>query len=765
MIHRARTALLTLALLVPLVLSPLLMAAPARATVAASEPRVSVTLTGISPQVLRPGQDLTVTATVTNDGPLPVAEPRVGVHLDASRRFVSRSSLDLWREAGTDGATGATVLTQDLPEPLAPGETREVTLTLPAGSTGLRNAPTTWGARGLAVGVVDRADPARARLGLARTFLLWFPDQPVTPTRVSVLAPVVGPPGHPLDPAWAAAVEQQTTPGGRLAELLAATGAHSVVTWALDPALVRSVAPGRGTPASQAPGGLAQVPAGPAAQAWARALTDAVSARDVMLLPYADADVAALAHNGAGPLWEEAVERSEDAARSLRLPATSGIVWPAGGLLDEVTADVVTGRTGPEDRPVAVVAPSVLPPPDRLTYTPSGRTTVTTPAGPITALVADPRLSRALTTGETIGVAQDPATDDDPDGSPGDGDPVTGGAPGPPTAPTTPATAAQDLLAELAVITRERPSDGRHVLMTVPRDWAPDADVASAQLAALSAAPWVQPTPLAALLGLPDDDVDRGTLPVRIVRPSEVNAAQLGAARRALDTRARLAQMIPEPEMLMAGADEELLSLTSVAWRSEPARRAEALEATVARTEALRDAVHAPAGSTLNVISTNVELPVRVANDLDQPVTITVALRPGDARLIAEEERTVTVPAGAEELVQIPVHGIQSADVPVTVVLSTTDGTVIDDSTVLDVRVRAEWEGIGTAVLAALLALGLVTGLIRSIRRGRTGRRAAPWTGSGPDTLSPEEQALARSGAGPAAERQAERHSTSDVPR
>jgi len=56
------------------------------------------------------------------------------------------------------------------------------------------------------------------------------------------------------------------------------------------------------------------------------------------------------------------------------------------------------------------------------------------------------------------------------------------------------------------------------------------------------------------------------------------------------------------------------------------------------------------------------------------------------------------------------------------------------------VRVRAEWEGIGTAVAGSLLALGLVIGVVRTIRRGRTSRRVGPPAVAGPDALSPEEQ-------------------------
>src|SRR5690606_8220470 len=104
-------------------------------------------------------------------------------------------------------------------------------------------------------------------------------------------------------------------------------------------------------------------------------------------------------------------------------------------------------------------------------------------------------------------------------------------------ATTTPATAAQDVLAELAVVTRERPSDSRHLLLTVPRDWHPDPEIASAQLAALSASPWVRTESVSALVGAPDPEVERGTLPEQRSEGDEISETQLDALEETLATR------------------------------------------------------------------------------------------------------------------------------------------------------------------------------------------------------------------------------------
>jgi hypothetical protein len=677
-----------------------LAAAPPASAVIADDSGLplEVLITEVSPQVLGVGQDLILRVQVRNTGSATVAQPRVLVHLDRNA-FISRSSLDVWRGRGPQDALGSVVLQHDLPAALGPGQTVAADLTVLASDVALSSRPTSWGARGLAVQVVDRADSARPRLGVARTFALWFPDQEVTATRLSVLAPVVGVAVSPYDDAWVGDLEQLTRPGGRLANLLGATGEHAEVTWAVDPWLAE-----------------ASGDAGPVTRAWVGELLAAMTDREVTLLPYLDPDLAALAHTGAGELLTTAIDRAEGVAGSTDLPdgARVTLAWPADAEPDLATA-ALADRSG---QSALLVGPGRLSTPGVLTYTPSGRATVTAGGADIPVLVPDERLSAALASGAV---------------GPLGGDATAAG-------PITPATAAQDLLAELAVITRERPADGRHLLITVPRDWSPDIAVVTAQLDALAVAPWVHTEPVSALVGLADPDVDRGTLAERAVTGTEVDAAALGTVRNAVERRRLIAGIVADPSALLGDLELEQLAPTSVAWRADPVGRAESVAGSHAATELLDGAVTVQPAEILTLVSSSGGLPVQVTNTLDQEVRIAVGLRPADGRLVADDVVPVTIPAGTEALVQVPVRAVQSGDVTVTVELRTADGALLDDSTQFQVRVRAEWEGIGTAVAGTLLALGLVVGVVRTIRRGRTSRRVGPPAVAGPDALSPEEQ-------------------------
>ncbi len=466
-----------------------------------------------------------------------------------------------------------------------------------------------------------------------------------------------------------------------------------------------------------------------------RSLAEGTADREVDLLPYLDPDLAALAHAGTADLLDAAIARARNVDTALPDDADVSIAWPADELPDLPTASLAD-RAGFD---ALVVGPGELPAPGVLTYTPSGRGSASVGGEDVPLLVPDERLSTAFVTG-VVGGPDEAGPGEDgrvTDGGSGDVTPATssGGA----AQAVTPATAGQDLLAELAVITRERPNDGRHLLVTMPRTWQPDPAQVEGQLDALEAAPWVRFDTVASLVDLPEPDVDRGTLPGRTADSSEVGANAVTTLREAVEGRQHVASMVKAPETILGDAELQLLAPTAVAWRADPVGRARVVQATWDATRALEElvTVQPPAGP-INLTSTSGGLPVQVTNTLDQAVTVQVALRPSDRRLVADEPVTVTVEAASDVLVRVPVHAVQSADVGVTVELRTPDGAVLDRSKEFTVRVRADWERIGTAVLGGLLLIGLVVGLIRTVRRGRTGRRARP-VDSGPDALSPEE--------------------------
>lgn len=681
--HRARgTAFVALAVLALGLVVPTLLVTPAGAATEDEFP-VDVAITAVSPEVLRPGQDLVMRATLRNTGDTELTEARAVVRISRFR-VSARSALSTWSGTGPAEPAGTAAASVALAAPLAPGASAEVTVTVPAADVRLSPSPDAWGPRGLALEVTDDG----RRVGLARTFALWMPGGEVSRSRLSVLVPVVGPPTDPFAEDPSAGLEELTGTGGRLDAVLAATRGHDTVSWSVDPALVVAAEQG-----------------GPEARSWVTRLAAARAGRDVLALPYLDPDLAALAHADAAELAQVAVDlaASGDGTAAVlgTLPRTD-VAWPADEVPDVDTV-ALAARTGAS---AVVTGPDALQP-RGVGYSPTAVGRVATPAGEVTAIVPDRTLSDLLT---------DPAlvarTDAGPDAE---------------DVPTpTPAVAAQRILAETAVIARERDGDVRHLLATTPRTWDPRVATADAELDALEAAPWVTLSPVSGLLGTPDPGVGREPLPASRTVPEELAPSLVTALQESRTATAELSTAVADPAALLAGFDQELLAPTSVAWRADPAGRAGVVAAVLDDGATRRAGLEVqPPGSVVNLIAESGPIPLTVVNDLTQDVVVTVRLRPRSACLVPEDEPTVTVAAGSELAVRIPVRAVASCDVQVEADLLSGAGAVVAEPATFEVRVRADWENVGTAVVAALLGVGLVIGIVRTVHRGQTARRGA----------------------------------------
>ncbi|MFE6234090.1 DUF6049 family protein [Cellulosimicrobium sp. NPDC057862] len=676
-------------------------------TAAETEDAVTLEVSSLQPTVLGPDDTLTVTARVTNGTAETLGSPVVALGID--RRVLStRSALESWTTIGLDGRVGVRVTSEDLGA-LAPGATVETTLTVPVAELDL-HAGSDWGPRGISLTVSDGG----ARQAVQRTFVLWEPSGEVTPLRLSVVAAMTGPPVDPDPQAYDDALSAAVATDGRLGRLLAATGDAPEVAWVADPALLAAAA-GAGDPA---------------VNAWADAVSAAAAAgRSAFALRAYDPDVAAFAHAGLAlpegtPLpavpepttedlsTDDATDgdaTDDDAAATDETSGTDAaadptaswrtdLAWPGDAVpdLSTTTLAAASGATA------TVVGPGGLVPDESLTYTPSGVAEVATAAGPVKALVADAVLTALLSAGDGSGV-----------------------------------TATQRILAETAVIARERPAEQRHVVVALPRSWEAEPTLFTARLDALRAAPWVDLAPVDDLLASAPPAVERTTLPDDVPGEGEITVAQLRALDRSRTDLAAFATVAADPATITRPLEPGFVTPTAVAFRAAQPSRVLAVQHAEQRSAAVRGTLSVETRAPFLFVAEQEDLPVRVRSTLEQDATVEVVLRPDDPRLRAPERRTVTIPAATrdadgdlvptEASVGVPVEGFGSGNVTVEVELvSAAQPQVrVAEPQEFVVRVRADWESVGTVVVAVLLALALVAGIWRTVRRGRSPRRLA----------------------------------------
>lgn len=442
------------------------------------------------------------------------------------------------------------------------------------------------------------------------------------------------------------------------------------------------------------------------ARAFLSALQEAVDdpAVEVVPLPYASADLAALVRGG---LASEAARHLTEGARALesatgRRPSGSLLVPP-----DAITADALAHALTTGARAV-VLSPSEVEMAQITGLTPSSlRRLRAAPGTSVQALIDDPWLEATLAQPHR-----------------------------------SPAVAAQRVLGELATIYFERPNRaGRGVMLRL------DGDHGRALVEAIGTAPFLRPETLTsfrlAVLEEPD--------PVRLAYPREARSrelppsfvAELRAARRSLGS---LDGVLVGDRSTPAQFDRVLLQAASVHHREAPQRGAALLRAVTSTVEDLYTRVDVPETPAVTLTSLEGELPVTVRSDADVPLRVRVHLRTARLAVDGGPTREIVLEPGSRHVLMLPVRALSpGGTAPVDVQVTDVDGEVVLARG--QVVVRSTAFSVTAVVVVAGAALFLLVWLGQEAARRRqrpsaspqpAPRRAEPVAAGGPRTPAAE---------------------------
>ncbi len=702
----------------------------------ATSPQVSIAITSVNPPIAKPGARVTVSGTVANTTDSAMAGLSVQLW-SSSVRLLSRTAMQSYLMAPgaseVDSPTRAVVPVATVPA----HATRPWSLTLRVSQVGM----TAFGVYPLAAELSQGA----AQLDAARTFLPFWPGnselKTLKPVRIAWVWPLIDSPHRAACPALlndhlAASISGS----GRLNQLLAVgrtpTARQARLTWAIDPALLGDVqvmtrryqVGGRATC-----GGAAARPASAAARTWLAAVQGVTARQDFFVTPYADADVAALAHRGLDTELKYAFLDGQAQAQPIlgraqrTTPAASGmgiIAWPAGGLADYGVLETLAA-----DQVGTVILDSrMMPPSPPVAYTPSAVTT--TPDGigaQLNVLLADDTIEQILSlpSGRV------------PDTAPTTGQPQSSAAP----IASDPRTAAfareQWFLAETAMIAAEAPPTARALVVAPPRRWAPGAGVATALLADSVTAPWLRPASLASLVTArhATGRVGRQSPPMHRVSPDELSRPLLRQVRR-LDSQIRLLGniMVQPSQRYLSTA---VAAVASSAWRGgrDGQRAAEALLRRVA------DYVSAQQHQVRIVDTLRVTLggksglvPVSISNNLQQPVKVIlrVGVPSGDRVQIGQFAGPVTVDKRTQKTIKIPVRAAVAGSTTLTLWLTTPGGRLLPGSITHLTVETTHFGTLAIVIIGIALVVFVLTAAGRAFRRG--GGQDGEDAGGGEDT-------------------------------
>ncbi|WP_405526053.1 DUF6049 family protein [Streptomyces canus] len=383
-------------------LCQLTTAAPAQA--ADDSGSVAVAVDTLSPSAPTDGDTLTVSGTVTNNGKQAVTAAHVG--LQVGPELNTRSSIDTVTDDkdSLQGATGSEVGGKYVAKfaKLTPGVAEPFSISVPVDELDLGDA----GVYQFAVSLSGKtsAQPWDRTLGIQRTFLPWQSDEVDTKTKTTFLWPLISTVHMTAETGSNAQqtpvflnddLAEEISAGGRLDQMLS-LGENLDVTWVIDPDLLASVDAMTRSYRIQGEGDTTTAGTHQAlAKQWLARLQNAVEDKEVVALPFADPDLASLAHNGTsvtGSLshLDEATDVAATTVRTvLHVTPSTDFAWPVNGAVDPSIVKVATSAGADK----VIARSDSLQETAGLSYTPSSPRPI---GGGTTAVVADARLSTAF---------------------------------------------------------------------------------------------------------------------------------------------------------------------------------------------------------------------------------------------------------------------------------------------------------------------------------------------------------------------------------
>lgn len=673
----------------------------------ASQPRLALSVTSVSPSYAEPGPGHTITlkGRVWNGGSSALSNLSVQLY-SSTTAFTSRTALD-------EFAAGVIQVNEQrlaAPHTISRLGTRQGviwTIKLPVSALRL----TCFGVYPLTVTVSDPTGTLTANDPVPMPF---WPEKSAScqaatrpaPFPVSWIWPLIdsphqGPCPGLLDNSLAASL----APGGRLDGLLnvgARFTSRARLTWAIDPALLDNASTmTRPYPVGQSSGcaGSTVLPQDKNAQKWLAGVVKATASQPVFVTPYADVDVAGLAQYGRNADLKYAfVEGQQLAAPILRrdrvpaaLPAgpkkLSAIAWPSGR---PPSAAEVENLGAMKIRTVILAMP-----PSQLSYTPGAVTGVLDNVGHwLKVLLGDNALNgllassaaRSRQAGMIFHVSQ-------------------------------------LFLAQTAMIVAEEPAIQRPIVVTPPKRWDPPKALAADLLRETVAAPWLttmtvdqmaaqheQPYPTS--LVRPDA---RGELPGKLLR----HIAKL-------DTSVALLQSI------VFGNDSRLsravYGIESSRWAGADAALAQTM---LTRTEKFvtkqfaglsvggQQVINVTLGGRVGTV------PVSIRNALGYTVRVGLQVTSSNNTVLATQRRKVYEVNPHSSLgLKLSVNATQTGKAKVVLRLKSPTGVLLPNPPDKPLVMRIKATNLGTVALvifAAALAVFVIASAAQAIRRGRPG--------------------------------------------
>ncbi|MEV8532273.1 DUF6049 family protein [Streptomyces sp. NPDC051211] len=674
---------------------------------------VDVQLLSLAPAAPMKGDTLTITGTVTNTGTETITDAHVGLRVGPTSN--SRDAIDevsertRFRPAADPGEIDSAYAVKIASLPSKVGQ--EFTLKVPVNKLELDKD----GVYQLGVSLSGETEsrPVEQVLGIGRTFLPWQPEAAAKRSHLTYLWPLISTTHLTAE---TLADETQTpvfldddlakelAPEGRLGQMVS-LGRELPITWVIDPDLLYTVDAMTKGYRVRTPGGKpVQGKNKAVAEQWLNSLEAAVQGKKVVALPFADPDIASLAHRGkdvSGSLGQlrPATDKAAQAVETvLHITPSTDFSWPLEGAIDPAIVNVATSAG----------AHNVLTRSDSLQET-GGLGYAPSAARPIgagtTAVVADARLSTAF-----------------------QGDMLSAGSS---------TLAVQEFLAQSLALNLQ-PTDVQRSFVVAPQRMptASQAQTMAAALRGLQAGRWTMPLDLeAAAKATPDPGATTqvpgaGQYP-EALRKTELPQAAFEKIRTTQNTLDHFKVILSAPDRVTIPFGNTINREMSTSWRGRPQEARQYRDEVQQYLIGLTDKVRLIPKSDATLSGHSATIPVSVQNGLVQDVQgLVLRLRSTNpTRLMfegkdGEVQQEVAVQGGHSQTVKFTANATASGPVEVTAQLFTKEGVPYGKERKFTVE-ATEITSTVMLVIAGGVLLLVLAGIKMYAARKRVAARAA----------------------------------------
>jgi hypothetical protein len=669
---------------------------------AATVAKVTASLAADNAGVLPPGQDLTVSVTITNATESAYEHGTVSLWIDPTPQK-SRSALDSWL-ASTDAVAKAVTVGQAPVGALEPGTSTVVQVTVPAASLPFAASPSET-----VYGIGATAALGGSAAADARSSLVWSPGTSTTPSTVGVVFPIISP-STANGLLSADDLTTYTAPNGVLTRDLDGLERHSTVAIGIDPMIIASIrALGNAAPST--------------ATDWLDRLSTLPN--DTFSLGFGDADLTGQLQSGVTkPLVPTSLAYALDPKNFTPSPT------PVGEPSTQSAAP--TASPTPSPTPTAGAGP-VLPTLDELTswnFTmqgvawPGDGTVRAADLGPLVAAGYTTTLvSGANTNAKTLGGTTSAVLPFDGGklgvADAGLSDAIRQAASAPSDTAWNAAMAKVNAQLEL---TSKEGGRAKNLLLSFDRSWPSSGTQLKRTLDSLLTGPWSTPTTLPLTLAAPATD---GLALVDAPEPAERTAS----IKALVDDEAQIDQfatILDKPETMTGRTRAELLTLLAVSWQNPRDDWTTAVAKNRESTVKTLNAVKIVPTENVNLVSAQGSIPFTVINGLpNEAANVVLRASPSNSRLEIDQDVTKRILPDSRAALLVPVKAkLGNGQVVLSLSLYSPSGVPIGTPTTVTVEVHADWEGIGALVFGILLVLLFGFGIVRNILRRRDQRRA-----------------------------------------